>query len=146
MKFLIFVVLLITYSLCSETSEEVKVEQQTDFEFEENADPNTSPIYLTEQQYTDTFINSKPDRPWIIMFYKYKCPFCKVVKPELDQLAFMSDGKFRVAMVNGYKEELLKETFDVTGYPSIFLIKDNKVQKYTGKRTADNFLEFVNRN
>ena len=101
---------------------------------------------INEEKYVELFINgAAKDTPWFIMFYKYKCPFCKSVKPEFEKLAEMSEGQYRVGMINGHQEELLKESYDVDGYPRILFIKDYMVYRYPGvKRKAQNFYDFIN--
>ena len=68
------------------------VELEDEFTFDEIEDPTERPIFLNEENYgqlvqdqsTGKLIDSKP---WILYFYKFKCPFCSHLKPTIGKLA-----------------------------------------------------------
>jgi len=70
------------------------------------------------------------DKPWFLVFYKFKCPLCKMLKPTIATLAERVHDEFNIGMVNCYKSEMLKETFGVDKYPMKFFIKDGMVYEY----------------
>ena len=90
----------------------------------------------------------------LMMFYVDWCPHCNVAKPEWDSLKSEYEGK----SINGYtlsfiehnctevNEELnsLMDKYQIEGYPTIKLIKDNQVIEYDAKPTKSTMLQFLN--
>ena len=85
------------------------------------------------------------------MYYADWCPHCKPVIPEFDKLA--PNGEVVVAgqTVKVSKYEVSKEpekhkAANVSGYPTIkFSGADGTTTEYKGSRTAEAFLEFLNK-
>jgi thiol-disulfide isomerase/thioredoxin len=90
----------------------------------------------------------------MMLFYTDWCPHCRNAKPEWESLKSEYDGK----VVNGYTivmneydgeskapevQELL-DKYNVEGWPTIKLIKDNQVIDYDAKPTKATMVQFLN--
>lgn len=90
----------------------------------------------------------------LMLFYVDWCPHCKTAKPEWESLKSQYDGK----MINGYtisfieynctteSDEISKlmDKYNIEGYPTIKLIKDNQVIEYDAKPTKSTMEQFLN--
>jgi thiol-disulfide isomerase/thioredoxin len=89
----------------------------------------------------------------LYLFYTDWCPHCKKAKPEWAKLKEMYGGNKKI---NGYilsfievdceAEPDLANKFNVTGYPTIKLVKGNQIVEFDGKpqvSTLENFLSTV---
>ena len=90
----------------------------------------------------------------IMMFYADWCPHCKAAKPEWESFKNEYEGK----KVNGYtlvfteyncttetpETEEAVSKYNVEGFPTIKLIKDNQVIEYDAKPTKPIMVQFVN--
>jgi thiol-disulfide isomerase/thioredoxin len=89
----------------------------------------------------------------LMLFYVDWCPHCKTAKPEWNELKEQYDGQ----NINGYTivfeeyncteesseiEELVNK-FNIDGYPTIKLIKDNQVIEYDAKPTKSTMEQFL---
>lgn len=89
----------------------------------------------------------------IMLFYVDWCPHCKTAKPEWETLRAQYDGK----SINGYtmsfvehnctneSDEVsqLMDKYNIEGYPTIKLIKDNQVIEYDAKPTKSTMEQFL---
>lgn len=90
----------------------------------------------------------------LMLFYTDWCPHCKQAKPEWESLKTEYDGK----IINGYNivmteydgesklpevQELI-DKYDVQGWPTIKLVKDNQVVEYDAKPTKATLVTFLN--
>lgn len=90
----------------------------------------------------------------MMLFYTDWCPHCRTAKPEWESLKSEYDGK----VVNGYTivmneydgesktpevQELL-DKYNVEGWPTIKLVKDNQVIDYDAKPTKATMVQFLN--
>jgi len=89
----------------------------------------------------------------LMLFYVDWCPHCKTAKPEWNALKEEYDGK----NINGYivvfeeyncteessEIEDLINKYDIQGYPTIKLIKDNQVVEYDAKPTKATMEQFL---
>jgi len=90
----------------------------------------------------------------LLFFYADWCPHCKVAKPVWEELKATYANK----TINGYKvlftsvncteetpeTEKLINKYNVEGYPTLKLIKDNQVIDFEAKPTKDNIEKFLN--
>ena len=89
----------------------------------------------------------------LMLFYVDWCPHCKTAKPEWESLKEEYDGK----SINGYIvnfteyncteessdiSELINK-YEIEGYPTIKLIKDNQVIEYDAKLTKSTMEQFL---
>ena len=91
---------------------------------------------------------------WVVLYYADWCPHCKAAKPEWESFKSEYEGK----KVNGYtlvfteyncttetpETEDAVSKYNVEGFPTIKLIKDNQVIEYDAKPTKPIMVQFVN--
>jgi len=89
----------------------------------------------------------------LMLFYVDWCPHCKTAKPEWENMKAEYDGK----NINGYTIvfeehnctteseyiEKLMDQYQIEGYPTIKLIKDNQVIEYDAKPTKSTMEKFL---
>jgi len=89
----------------------------------------------------------------LMLFYVDWCPHCKTAKPEWESLKSDYDGK----SINGYtvnfteynctnesaETSQLMDKYNIEGYPTIKLIKDNQVIEYDAKPTKSTMEQFL---
>ena len=89
----------------------------------------------------------------LMLFYVDWCPHCKTAKPEWESLKAENDGK----SINGYNISFveynctnesaettqLMDKYNIEGYPTIKLIKDNQVIEYDAKPTKSTMEQFL---
>ena len=121
--------------------------------------------YYTYKQYTDTktaFHANRENIPkdvnsnktaTLMLFYVDWCPHCKTAKPEWESLKSEYDGR----NINGYtisfvehnctneSEDIsqLMDKYNIEGYPTIKLLKDNQVIEYDAKPTKSTMEQFL---
>jgi len=121
--------------------------------------------YYTYKSYSSTKTAFKANREHIskdqnsnktatlMLFYVDWCPHCKTAKPEWESLKAQYDGK----SINGYtvnfvehnctneSDEVsqLMDKYNIEGYPTIKLIKDNQVVEYDAKPTKSTMEQFL---
>jgi len=90
----------------------------------------------------------------LMLFYVDWCPHCKTAKPEWEALKSDYEGK----TINGYNLSFLEyncteesaevsslmDKYNIEGYPTIKLIKDNQVIEYDAKPTKSTMEQFLN--
>jgi thiol-disulfide isomerase/thioredoxin len=122
--------------------------------------------YYTYKQYADSKTSFHANRENIpkdvnsnktatlMLFYVDWCPHCKTAKPEWESLKAEYDGK----NINGYtvtfvehnctnesaEVSQLMDKYNIEGYPTIKLIKDNQVIEYDAKPTKSTMSQFLN--
>lgn len=77
------------------------------------------------------------------------CPHCTSTKPTFESLGSTQTigGKtFQCVYVNPEKEPEKAVGFSVDGYPTLILQKGSQQIKYSGPRTKDGFLQFLQQN
>jgi endoplasmic reticulum resident protein 44 len=85
----------------------------------------------------------------VLFFYTTWCPYCKKAMPEWEKFKEQWNGKTK----NGYSivmKEIDCDTndttaakYEVVGYPTIKLIKDNKITDYDAKPNLDTLNQFL---
>jgi thiol-disulfide isomerase/thioredoxin len=122
--------------------------------------------YYTYKHYANTKLSFNANREHIpidqnsnktatlMLFYVDWCPHCKTAKPEWESLKTEYDSK----SINGYtinfmeynctnesdEVSALMDKYNIEGYPTIKLIKDNQVIEYDAKPTKSTMEQFLN--
>jgi len=121
--------------------------------------------YYTYKQYADktSFHANRENIPkdqnsnktaTLMLFYVDWCPHCKTAKPEWENLRTEYEGK----SINGYNlmfvehnctnenDEVsqLMDKYNIEGYPTIKLVKDNQIIEYDAKPTKSTMEQFLN--
>jgi len=95
---------------------------------------------------TDSTLEQIKTGVWLVEFYAPWCGHCKKLVPTWDQLATAVKGKFNVAKVDCTVEKEAGKTYEIRGFPTIKLFKDGEVVAYSGARTVEAFVKFVEDN
>lgn len=106
---------------------------------EEQADPNWKPppekvVTLTGDNF-DEFVNTHP--LVLLEFYAPWCGHCKKLAPELEKAAGdleVEDPPIIIAKVDATVETELATRFQVTGYPTMFVMRYGVKYEYDGPR------------
>ena len=122
--------------------------------------------YFIYKQYADgqtTFYANRENIPkdqksnktaTLMLFYVDWCPHCKTAKPEWESLKAEYDGQ----SINGYtinfveynctnesaETSQLMDKYNIEGFPTIKLVKDNQVIEYDAKPTKSTMEQFLN--
>jgi thiol-disulfide isomerase/thioredoxin len=90
----------------------------------------------------------------LMLFFVDWCPHCKTAKPEWEALKSEYDGK----SINGYTVNFMEynctnenaettqlmDKYNIEGYPTIKLVKDNQIIEYDSKPTKSTMEQFLN--
>jgi len=85
-----------------------------------------------------------------VELYAPWCGHCKALAPEIERLAsaFEKDGSVIIAQADADKHKSLDVRFDITGFPTILFFEKGSTkpkEEFSGERTAQGLLDFVNR-
>jgi thiol-disulfide isomerase/thioredoxin len=91
----------------------------------------------------------------LLFFYVDWCPHCKTAKPVWESLKRtyetdkINDCRIIFTEVNCTKEtkeiEELMDKFNIEGYPTFKLVKDDKIYEFDAKPTEDSLISFMTR-
>ncbi|XP_003967904.2 protein disulfide-isomerase A4 [Takifugu rubripes] len=130
-------------------AENENTEEESDDEEEEEDDDDTEVkeengvLVLTDGNY-DTFMEGKDTV--LVEFYAPWCGHCKQFAPEYEKIAESlkeNDPPIPVAKVDAVLSSGLGSRFDVSGYPTIKIIKNGEPVDYDGERTEKAIVERV---
>lgn len=85
----------------------------------------------------------------IMFFYTTWCPYCKKARPEWDKFKtplnqIKRDGYLLIfTEIDCDKNEALANKYAVTGYPTIKLLKDDKITDYDAKPSVETLNAFL---
>ncbi|XP_062235458.1 protein disulfide-isomerase A4 [Platichthys flesus] len=148
---LLGVALLVTVSRCEEDATEEKEEaDEEDSDDEEDEDEDDTEVkeengvlILNDNNY-DTFIEGKDTV--LVEFYAPWCGHCKSFAPEYEQIAQTlkeNDPPIHVAKVDATIASGLATRFEVSGYPTIKILKNGEPVDYDGDRTQKAIVDRV---
>ena len=117
--------------------------------------PSINPEYVPNREFTDGDGSSTAD---LYMFSVDWCPYSKAAKPVWKKLTNKFDGQevngtlLQVKEIDGDKQSQELENFEskylngkkIEGYPSIYMVKDDKVVEYEAKPKLETLKEFIN--
>jgi thiol-disulfide isomerase/thioredoxin len=120
--------------------------------------PKLQEIYKPNKEKVPKFsTGSSSSTTNVAELYLFKadwCPHCKSAQPEWDASKKAYDNQ----VVNGYKViyreinctkptgevEALMDKFNIDGYPTLKLLKDDQIINFDAKVTTDNIKQFLN--
>ena len=103
-------------------------------------------LYNNIDKFTNTSFMNNSKRQ-LILFYSPDCGYCKQVLPIWNKFEMDHNGKKNVAItkINGYAYPDLAKTYKIEGFPTIIYMQDgNIMNKYSGDRTYNSFVQFLN--
>ena len=117
--------------------------------------PSINPDYVPNREFTDGEGSNTAD---LFMFSVDWCPYSKAAKPVWKKLTDKYNGQevngtlLQVTEIDGDKQAQELENFEskylngkkIEGYPSIYMVKDDKVVEYEAKPKLDTLKEFIN--
>ena len=117
--------------------------------------PSINPDYVPNREFTDGEGSNTAD---LFMFSVDWCPYSKAANPVWKKLTYKYNGKevngtlLQVTEIDGDKQAQELENFEskylngkkIDGYPSIYMVKDDKVVEYEAKPKLDTLKEFIN--
>ena len=85
------------------------------------------------------------DLPVIIDFYATWCGPCKMLSPRIEAIAKQYAGKIRVYKVDTDEEQLLSQTFGITGLPTLlFIPMEGQPQSSQGLLSKEELVNAIN--
>lgn len=109
--------------------------------------PRINPEYVANKEFIGG--QEEPDVAEIYFFYTTWCPHCKKAMPIWQNLK----DEIGENSINGFKLNFLEvdcdedtslaDKFNVSGYPTIKLVKGTQTIEYDAKPNKDNLLEFL---
>ena len=106
---------------------------------------NTSP-----ELYSDIEINNSKEKTSDIKVYNFNTSWCRysvMFAPEWSKFESMVENNKNIKTIDVKCDDenntLLCQKFDVPGFPSIIIEKDNKPINYEGARSAEAILDYI---
>jgi thiol-disulfide isomerase/thioredoxin len=109
--------------------------------------PKLNKKYVENKEFiTDTQV---PKTATLYYFYTTWCPLCKKATPEIRALESQINGMVKgvsivLKEIDCDKDSALADEYNVTGYPTIKLIYDNKTYDYDAKPDKGTLIQFLN--
>ena len=98
---------------------------------------------LTSQNF-ELSTNKGQSEQWLLLFQSPNCGHCKNFKPIFSKLAFDNkNSNTKFGSINCKEERNLCKLNRVKAYPTLFLMKDNKMFQFKGKRAEDRINRFI---
>ena len=95
--------------------------------------------YLTETDF-DAVING--GKPALVDFWATWCGPCRMIGPEIEELAVEYDGRAEVCKVNVDDEKALAKRFRIMSIPCVILFKDGQeLNRLIGARDKSEYAD-----
>ena len=81
---------------------------------------------------------------WFIMAYSPSCKQCKELKPLFYKMSYdKREGNVKFGEINCSDDRALCKLLRIRSYPTLFMIDNKKIFKFSGNRTEDNIHRFI---
>lgn len=91
----------------------------------------------------DNFDALTSDGKWLIKIYAPRCPHCVRLEPTWESIASELKGRVHVGKIDGTVEKVLRQRFDVKGYPSIYLLDRGNAWAFEQARSKNALMDFA---
>lgn len=99
-------------------------------------------IKITKDNFESEVIAS--DIPVILDFFATWCGPCRMLAPEIEEIAKEFDGKIKVGKVDVDEQPELCDKFGITSVPTVIIFKDGKpAHTSVGYKTKEQLLELI---
>ena len=112
--------------------------------------PKLNADYVNNKEYVNKKDSDEYETATLYFFYTVWCPHCKTAQPVWKSLKEkIGDKKINGVKLSFVDVDCDKDTdtadkFKVEGYPTIKLVKGNKVIEYDAKPDSDTLMQFLN--
>jgi thiol-disulfide isomerase/thioredoxin len=112
--------------------------------------PRLNAEYVNNKEYVNKKDSDESETATLYFFYTVWCPHCKTAQPVLKFLKEkIGDNKINGVKLSFVDVDCDKDTetadkFKVEGYPTIKLVKGNKIIEYDAKPDNDTLMQFLN--
>ena len=112
--------------------------------------PKLNADYVNNKEYVNKKDSDESETATIYFFYTVWCPHCKTAQPVWKSLKEkigdkkINGVKLSFVDVDCDKDTSTADKFKVEGYPTIKLVKGNKVIEYDAKPDSDTLMQFLN--
>ncbi|KAK9805676.1 hypothetical protein WJX72_011398 [[Myrmecia] bisecta] len=111
---------------------------------EEPPQDNDAPVTIVVAKEFDKIVMG--DKDVFIMFHAPWCGHCKKLSPIIDEVgeAFADNKDVVIAKMDATANDVPNDKFEVKGFPTLFFVKkDGSIVPYSGNRTKEDLVEFV---
>lgn len=92
----------------------------------------------------DNMVNKGHNQRWFLMAYTPSCRQCKELKPLFAKMAYdKREGNVKFGEINCSTDRALCKLLRIRAYPTLFMVDNGKIFKFTDNRTEDNIHRFI---
>ncbi len=116
--------------------------------------PKLKPQYIPNREILPEGSNDSNKTAELLFFFAQWCPHCKTAKPIWENVKSEYENK----TINGYKlvftsvdctketdeTENLMNKYNIEGFPTVKLLKDNQIIEYDAKISKETLVQFIN--
>jgi thiol-disulfide isomerase/thioredoxin len=108
--------------------------------------PRIQPSFVQNNEFVKDDKNSEAE---IMLFYVDWCPHCKTAKPIWEEVKEKYNGKninnttLYFKEVDCEKNEDLADKYNINGYPTIKLVKENEIVNFDAKPSEKTLTQFI---
>eukprot|EP00937_MAST-01D_sp_MAST-1D-sp2_P002896 g2896.t1 len=102
----------------------------------------SAPVAVLNDANFEEALDDTQNRVWMIEFYAPWCSHCKALAPVYEQAA-ASVKSMRFAKIDATQNRLYAGKFKVTGYPSLFWVREGRERRYRGGHSVQGFADLA---
>jgi len=88
-------------------------------------------------------IHSISEGEWLVEIYASWCGYCKTFAPIYEKIATKLKGKVNVGRLDGDIQQDMSVRFQITGFPTLFFIRNGEAYLYDKGRSDEEVIDFV---